>query len=148
MISGASSYMPIFRISNTDAVDMMIGKYDLDKSGDLDVDEAQNVPILSRKNFESADSFGDGKLTEKEFTTYLDQMKMEIGQGNATNPMALLLGGSAINEDVFSQIVSEVSNNESKQNFIDYMLHLTKEYETAMKTPASEQEGSSVDIAA
>ncbi|SFO11083.1 hypothetical protein SAMN04488056_103192 [Cohaesibacter marisflavi] len=147
MISGASSYMPIFRISNADAVDMMIEKYDLDKSGDLNVDEAQNVPILSRKNFETADSFGDGKLTEKEFMTYLDQMKLEIGQGSATNPMALLMGGSPINEDVFSQIVSEVSNNEGKQNFIDYMLHLTKEYEAAMKAPVDE-EGSSVDLSA
>nr|WP_319516063.1 hypothetical protein [uncultured Cohaesibacter sp.] len=147
MISGASSYMPIFRISNTNAVGMMIEKYDLDKSGDLDIDEAQNVPILSRANFETADSFGDGKLTEKEFMTYLDQMKMEVAQGNATNPMTLLLGGSAITEDVFSEIVSEVADTESKQTFIDYMLHLTQEYETAMKTSESE-EGSNVDLSA
>nr|WP_321458143.1 hypothetical protein [uncultured Cohaesibacter sp.] len=146
MISGASSYMPVFRISNRDAVDLMTDKYDLDKSGYLDIDEAQNVPILSRTNFESADSFGDGKLTDQEFMSYLDKMKMEIGQGNTTNPMALLLGGSAITEDVFSQIVSEVESTESKQNFIDYMLHLTEQYETAMKNPTSDDDEDGVDI--
>ncbi|WP_319411087.1 hypothetical protein [uncultured Cohaesibacter sp.] len=148
MISGASAYMPVFRISNRDAIDLMRDKYDLDKSGDLDIDEAQNVPILSRKNFETADSFGDGKLSDQEFSTYLDQMKMEIGQGNSTNPLALLMGGTAIDEDVFSEIVSEVENLESKQNFIDYMLHLTQEYESAQKAAASAEDGSSLDLSA
>ena len=147
MISGASAYMPMFRISNQDAVDLIRDKYDLDKSGDLDIDEAQNVPILSRKNFETADSFGDGKLSDEEFMSYLNTMKLEVGQGNATNPMALLMGGSAITEDVFSQIVSEVENTESKQNFIDYMIHLTQEYEKALNNP-SEDEGSSLDLSA
>nr|WP_319390188.1 hypothetical protein [uncultured Cohaesibacter sp.] len=149
MISGASGYMPIFRISNQAAVDLMVDKYDLDKSGDLDVDEAQNVPILSRKNFESADSFGDGKLTKPEFMSYLNQMKQEIGQGSTINPLALVLGGEGINEDTFTEIVSQLENKESKQNFINYMLHLTDEYEAALKLQNSgEEDGNSVDLSA
>ncbi|WP_316861549.1 hypothetical protein [uncultured Cohaesibacter sp.] len=137
MISGASAYMPIFRISNKDAVDIMVNKYDTDQDGYLNIDEAQNVPILSRTNFETADSFGDGMLTDQEFISYLDQMKMEIGQGN-TNPMVLLMSGQGIDEDTFAEILEEAEAQESKQTFIEYMNHLTEEYEAAQKEVGSE----------
>ncbi|WP_319531028.1 hypothetical protein [uncultured Cohaesibacter sp.] len=135
----SSGFAPIFRISEQNAVDIMIKRFDVDKSGDLNIDEAQNVPILSRANFEVADTFGDGRLTDEEFVSYLRDMKMEISQGTTYSPATLLFGGSAIDESTFADIIEDGKKQQSKMTFINYMNKLTNDYETAQKLSASER---------
>ncbi|SNY92137.1 hypothetical protein SAMN04515647_2383 [Cohaesibacter sp. ES.047] len=129
----SSGFAPIFRISEKDAVDIMVKRFDVDKSGDLNVDEAQSVPILSRANFEVADTFGDGRLTKDEFVSYLTDMKMQIAKGTSQSPASLLFGGSSINESTFSEIIEDGKNRQSKMTFINYMNKLTDDYEAAQQ---------------
>lgn len=128
-----TGFSPIFRISNTNAVDMMMKRYDTDKNGTLDVDEAQTVPILSRKNFPQADTFGDGKLTKKEFVGYLDKMKLALMQGPSSNPIADMMGGVQVSKRSFDQIQADAGARSGKMQFINYMAHITKEYEAAQQ---------------
>ena len=137
----SSGFAPIFRISEQNAVDIMIKRFDVDKSGDLNIDEAQNVPILSRANFEVADTFGDGKLTDEEFVSYLRDMKMEISQGTTYSPATLLFGGSSIDESTFANIIEDGKKQQSKMTFINYMNKLTDDYEAAQKLSARERRG-------
>ena len=148
MFGVGSTFAPIFRIGTKDAVDNMMDRYDMDKNGSLDIDEAQTVPILSRANFEVADSFGDGKLTPKEFVSYVDQMKLEIGQGASINPLAMVMGGGTITIDTFSQIVDQTRSTSGKQQFITYMQHLADEYDAAQKLGATAEDGQKVDTSA
>ena len=130
---GSFGFYPSFRISNQHAVDVMMQRYDLDKNGTLNIDEAQNVPILSRENFDTADSLGDGKLTEKEFVSYIDQMKMDLAGNGAAGSSFLVQMAEPVTNATFSRILADADNSSGKLQFMNYMNKLTGDYDTAVK---------------
>ncbi|PLW75054.1 hypothetical protein [Cohaesibacter celericrescens] len=140
MYGVASGFSPIFRLQTTDAVDMMMDTYDIDKNGSLNVDEAAAIPIMSKANFEVVDTYGDDQVSREEFVSYIDQMKQDVAGGLTANPFVSFMSGAEITIDTFAEIDAEVNNQSGKETFINYIQHLTEKYETAQRAAANGEE--------
>ena len=140
MFGVSSGFSPIFRLGSSDAVDMMMDTYDIDKNGSLDIDEGAAIPVMSKANFEIVDTYKDGKLTPDEFVSYIDKMKQDVAGGLTTSPFISFLNGGSITIDTFADIDNEVRNQSGKESFMNYMFHLTEKYEAAQKAAASGEE--------
>ncbi len=123
----------IFRLESRDLATMIMKTYDFDKSDGLDEEEAPTVPILSKRNFKTAESSGDGQISHKELVTYIDNMKLAFARGSNSSETAGLLAQSPVSDATFARIDAEARNNSGKLAFMRYVNDMTSKYEAAVR---------------
>ncbi len=129
MFAAGSISPAVFPISSRDAAKTLMVKHDIDKDERLNIDEAGLVKILSRRNFKTADSVQDGKLTEKELVNYIDKIKLEFQMsGSSNNALGAMLAGAPVSKANFSAINEGARQNSGKLSFLNNMNDLYKTF--------------------